>query len=176
MSDPLSPARPDRHSDQVVRPGKYVSLTYSIADTQGSILEQTDLPVGYIHGGRTELIGGMDAAVSGKCVGDQVDLLLTPEGGFGPHDPNLTFTDSLDNVPPEFHFVGAEVQMQNDSGDVRTFYVTRIGEGTLTVDGNHPLAGKSLKVHVWIKDVRDPTAAELSQDGLDGALPGSALH
>ncbi len=162
-------------SAPVVRPGKYVSLTYSIADDAGNILEQTDLPVGYIHGGHTELIGGMDAAVSGKCAGDQVDLLLSPEDGFGPHDPDLTFTDSIDNVPPEFRFVGAEVQMQNAQGDVKTFVVTQIGGGSLTVDGNHPLAGKVLKVHVRIQEVRDPTPDELGQDG-SVARPGGGLH
>ena len=59
--------------------------------------------------------------------------------------------------------------MQNESGEVKTFYVTRIGKGTLTVDGNHPLAGKSLKVHVRIQEVRDPTQEEIAQDG--GAAP-----
>lgn len=163
-------------SDQIIRPGKYVSLTYSIADDAGNILEQTDLPVGYIHGGNTELIGGMDEAVSGKRVGDRVELTLAPDQGFGAHDPSLTFTDELANVPPEFRFVGAEVPMENESGVLKTFYVTCIGDGTLTIDGNHPLAGKSLKVHVRIQEVRDPTADEIAQDGGACALPGGSLH
>lgn len=163
-------------ADQTIRDGKLVSLTYSIADVTGSILEQADLPVTYIHGGQTELVGGMDAAISGKCAGDEVEMRLDPEQGFGPHDPNLTFTDDLENVPPEFRFVGAEVQMQNETGDVKAFYVTRIEDGKLTVDGNHPLAGKSLVVHVRIHEVRDPTHAELSAELGVGNLPGGSLH
>jgi len=169
--NPKSPTKP-----QVIRPGKYVSLTYSIADESGNILEQTDLPIGYIHGGKTELLGGMDDAVAGKQAGDQVDLVVPPERGFGSHDPSLTFTDSLDNVPPEFRFVGAEVPMQSDSGDVRTFYVTRIESGRLTVDGNHPFAGRQLKVHVHIEQVREPTQEEMAQDGAACSLPGGGLH
>ena len=172
MSEPLT----DCLSDQIVRPGKYVSLTYSIADEAGHILEQTDLPVGYIHGGRTEFVGGMDQAVSGRRAGDRVELNLAPAQGFGPHDPDLTFTDDLDNVPPEFRFVGAEVQMQNDRGEVRTFYVTRVGERTLTVDGNHPLAGKALRIHVHIREVRDPTPEDLAQDCDPAAPSGGTLH
>ena len=168
MSDPLS--------DEVIRPGKYVSLTYRIADRAGNILEQTDLPVGYIHGGLREIIGGMDEALSGKRAGDRVDLQLSAEQGFGPHDPDLTFTDDLDNVPPEFRFVGAEVQMQNDRGDVRTFYVTQVCESTLTVDGNHPLAGKDLSVHVRIREVRDPTPQDIEEDGSALVPAGGALH
>lgn len=161
---------------QVIRPGKYVILTYSIADDTGNILEQSDLPVGYIHGGNTELIGGMDSAISGKEQGDRVELILAPDQGFGPHDPDLTFTDALENVPPEFRFVGAEVPMQGEDGELKTFFVTRIGEGTLTVDGNHPFAGKSLKVHVRIQEVREPTRDEIAQDGGGCTLPQSSLH
>lgn len=166
--------------DQVVKNGKFVSITYSIADDAGNILEQTDLPVSYIHGGRTELIGGMDQAINGRQAGEEVDMLLAPEQGFGPHDPSLTFTDDIANVPPQVRYVGAEVQMQNESGEVKSFFVTQIDDSKLTVDGNHPLAGKSLKVHVRIQEVRDPTGDELAQDSAapdaSCATPGTGLH
>ncbi|MDJ0807374.1 MAG: FKBP-type peptidyl-prolyl cis-trans isomerase [Gammaproteobacteria bacterium] len=158
-------------SKQVIKTGKFVSLTYSIADTEGNILEQSDLPVNYIHGGETELIGGMDKAVSGKQVGDEVKITLTPEQGFGKHDPDLTFTDDLDNVPPQFRQLGAEVQMQNDQGEVKSFYVTKIEAGKLTVDGNHPLAGKNLVVKVKILEVRDATKEDAMQVGIPGQSP-----
>lgn len=151
-------------SEQVIMPGKLVSLTYRILAPDGRLLEQTDVPVSYIHGGQVELIGGMDAVISGKCAGDEVEILLGPDEGFGPWDPSLTFTDDLENVPEEFRYVGAEVPMQNDQGEVRAFHVIRIADGRLTVDGNHPLAGKALRVHVRIQEIRDPTQAELSAD------------
>jgi FKBP-type peptidyl-prolyl cis-trans isomerase SlyD len=162
-------------SELTISDGKLVSLVYSIRDDQGDILEQSDLPISYIQGGANELIGGMDQAVAGKRAGDEIDMRLTPEtSGFGDHDPDLTFTDDLDNVPPQFHAIGAEVQMRSESGDVRTFYVTRIENGRLTVDGNHPFAGKHLTVHVRITNVRDATAQELIDDRADSGSP--ALH
>jgi FKBP-type peptidyl-prolyl cis-trans isomerase SlyD len=163
--------------DDIISAGKLVALTYRIEDGQGNVLEQTDIPVSYIHGGQTELIGGMDSAVDGRRAGDEVELILGPDQGFGPHDPGLSFTDDLENVPPEFRFVGAEVQMENEEGETRQFHVTRIADGKLTVDGNHPLAGKTLRVHVRIEEVRDPTHAELTADlGGGGMLPGGGLH
>ncbi len=149
-------------SKEIIQPGKFVSLTYTISDMEGNLLEQNDIPVSYIHGGDQELIGSMDRAVLGKCAGDMVEMTVPPEDGFGAHDPELTFTDDLENVPQEFRRVGAEVQMQNDAGEVKTFYVTRIEDGKLTVDGNHPLAGKTLKVRVNIKEVREPTPADIN--------------
>lgn len=164
-------------SDDRICAGKLVALTYRIEDGQGSVLEHNDIPVSYIHGGQSELIGGMDSAIHGLHPGAEVDLVLGPDEGFGAYDPALTFTDDLENVPPEFRFVGAEVPMENEDGETRQFHVTRIADGKLTVDGNHPLAGKTLHVHVRIAEVRDPTHAELTASLGDGSLlPSSRLH
>jgi FKBP-type peptidyl-prolyl cis-trans isomerase SlyD len=162
-------------SEQAITDGKYVSLTYSISDDSGDVLEQTDLPVGYIHGGRMELIGGLDEAIAGKRAGDKVEIQVSPEQGFGDHDPDLTFTDDIANVPPQFRQVGAEVPMQNESGEVKTFYVTHIKNHRLTIDGNHPLAGKHLRVHVTIHEVRDATVEDIGRDGMGSGMPQS-LH
>ena len=159
----------------IIRPGKLVALTYTIWDEQGQILERSDLPMSYIHGGKVELVGGMDRVVDGHRVGEEVEFTLEPEAGFGPHDPSLTFTDDLANVPEEFRFVGAEVPMESEAGEVRTFYVTRIAQGRLTVDGNHPFAGKTLRVKVKIVEVRDPNPHELAQDGA-AAAPSRMTH
>lgn len=162
-------------SDPTVRDGKLVSLTYSIRDDADRILEQTDLPVSYIQGGSQELIGGMDRAVLGKRAGDEVEIRLSAaDNGFGARDPTLTFTDDLDNVPPDFRRVGAEVAMESDTGEVRTFIVTRIENGRLTVDGNHPFAGKDLRILVRIHEVRDPTVRELREDRAASGQP--TLH
>jgi FKBP-type peptidyl-prolyl cis-trans isomerase SlyD len=157
-------------SREVIQNGKFVSLTYSIADPEGNVLEQSDLPVSYIHGGETELIGGMDRAVAGKRQGEEVTLSIPPGEAFGDHDPDLTFTDDIENVPPQFRQLGAEVQMQNDAGEVKNFYVTKMEGGKLTVDGNHPLAGKTLVVKVKILEVRDAT----KEDAMSVGLPGQS--
>lgn len=154
-------------TQQTVRRGKYVSVSYTIVDENEVVVEQHDLPVGYVHGSDTQLIGGMDAAIEGKTVGDQVEVLIPPDEAFGPHDAELTFTDDLENVPPEFRKLGAEVQMQSESGETKTFYVTKIEDGKLTVDGNHPLAGKTLKVIVNIHEIRDAAAGENEVSGIN---------
>jgi len=151
---------------EIVTNGKYVSLTYTIMDDQGNVVEQHDLPLGFVYGSDTELIGGMDTALRGKAAGDSVEVSIPPEDAFGDHDPSLTFTDDVNNVPPEFRKLGAEVQMQNDTGEAKTFYVSRIEDGKLTVDGNHPLAGKTLKVNIKILEVRDAKSGEEKVSGV----------
>lgn len=153
-------------SEDIIKPGKYVALTYAILDEHDEVVEQHDMPLGFVYGSDTELIGNMDKAVAGKRVGDQVIVQVPPEQGFGDHDPSLTFTDKLENVPPQFRQVGAEVQMQNEQGETRSFFVTRIDNGEVTVDGNHPLAGKQLTVRVTIQEVRDARPGEEQVSGI----------
>jgi FKBP-type peptidyl-prolyl cis-trans isomerase SlyD len=55
--------------------------------------------------------------------------------------------------------------MQNETGEAKLFYVTNIENGKLTVDGNHPLAGKTLHVTVQILEVRDATLEDMAPPG-----------
>lgn len=143
----------------IVGEGKAVSLTYTIRETGGDVLEQVDTPVTYLHGsGR--LLPKVEAALEGCRAGESVTVELDMEEAFGPHREELTFVDDLENVPEQFRYIGAEVEMVNDQGRRRTFVVSKIENGRLTVDGNHPLAGRNLTFEVSVLDVRVPTEQE----------------
>ena len=161
-------------TDQFVGSGKVVSFTYTIVDELGDVIEQSELPISYVHGGKHDLFEKVEEQLEGSVVGDIVEVSLTPEEGFGRHDPNLTYTDSLDNVPAEFHRVGAEVEMVNDAGDSKTFVVTHIEDGKLTVDGNHPMAGKVITFHIVVTAIRDATEEEMANGVEPMATP--VLH
>ncbi|TCK16922.1 FKBP-type peptidyl-prolyl cis-trans isomerase SlyD [Thiogranum longum] len=150
-------------TDAVVGNNKMVSITYSIVSENGEILEQSDSPVLYAHGGVNQMFPEVEAALEGRAVGDTIEVVLPPGKAFGERDPDLTFTDDLDNVPPEFRHIGAEVQMQNDRGETRPFIVSGIEHGKLTVDGNHPFAGKTLTYSVIINGIRDATEEEMKK-------------
>jgi FKBP-type peptidyl-prolyl cis-trans isomerase SlyD len=161
-------------SNQFVEQNKVVSFTYSIVDESGELLEQSDLPISYVHGCKHDLFEKVVDELDGCVVGDTVEVPLTPEEGFGAHDPELTYTDDIENVPDEFRSVGAEVEMMNDQGDSRKFTVTRIDDGKLTVDGNHPMAGKTIIFHIKVAEIRDATAEEIA-NGVD-AMAMPVLH
>jgi FKBP-type peptidyl-prolyl cis-trans isomerase SlyD len=149
-----------------VQPGKYVSLTYLIQDETDQVVEQNDIPVGYVFGGDTELLGGMNNVLIGKKAGDEVTTTIPPEKGFGQPDPDLMFVDDIENVPTQFRHIGAEVQMQNEKGESKIFYVSKIENGKLTVDGNHPLACKTIRLTVKILEVRDATEHDVMNSGI----------
>lgn len=150
---------------------KAVFVTYEILNQGGELVERSDLPVGYIHGVAGPLLERVEQALSQRCVGERVEVVVSPEDGFGPHRPELTFTDDLANVPPEFRYVGAQVEMHNERGEARQFVVSRIQDGRLTVDGNHPLAGQTLTFRVTVVDVRDATPEETAHGLPEGAIP-----
>lgn len=147
---------------KTVANNKVVYLTYSIIDQNGAVFEQYDVPIGYVHGANSGLFEKIEATLAGHEEGERVEVILTPRDGFGQHQPELTFTDSIDNVPPQFRHVGAAVSFENDTGESKEFRVTKIEDGKLTVDGNHPLAGQTVRFIVNIVDIRDATAEEIA--------------
>jgi FKBP-type peptidyl-prolyl cis-trans isomerase SlyD len=161
-------------TNRYVSQDKVVSFVYSIVDESGELLEQSDIPISYVHGGKHDLFEKVEAGLDGCVVGDTIEVSLTPEEGFGEHDPELTYTDKLENVPDEFRFIGAEVEMMNTQGDARKFTVTRIENGKLTVDGNHSMAGKAITFRIKVTGIRDATAEEIT-NGVD-AMAMPVLH
>jgi FKBP-type peptidyl-prolyl cis-trans isomerase SlyD len=138
-----------------------VSFTYVIRDNTGEICEYRDLPVAYIHGGQSPLFPQIERALEGRTVGHRAVVTLSAQEAFGEHDPSLTFIDVLDNVPQELRYVGAEFEAENEQGDRRQFRVTKTEDGRLTVDANHPLAGKALTYEVTVVGIRKASDEEL---------------
>ena len=163
-------------SEERISRNKLVQFTYSIADGEGNIVEQVDLPVSYVHGASSMgLIESVERALTGCKVDDRIEVDVPPAEGFGEHDPDLTFSDDINNVPDQFRQVGAQVEMANDAGETKTFVVTRIEDGKLTLDGNHPLAGKTAKFSVKVISIRDATAEEI-RNGADNPNVNVSVH
>nr|VFJ97420.1 MAG: FKBP-type peptidyl-prolyl cis-trans isomerase SlyD [Candidatus Kentron sp. H]VFJ98140.1 MAG: FKBP-type peptidyl-prolyl cis-trans isomerase SlyD [Candidatus Kentron sp. H]VFK02316.1 MAG: FKBP-type peptidyl-prolyl cis-trans isomerase SlyD [Candidatus Kentron sp. H] len=149
--------------NQTVQPNKVIYLTYEIKDTLDALLERTDIPVGYVHGAGSDLFAKIERSLEGCKVGDTVYVTLDSEEGFGPHDSALTFTDDIENVPPEYRQIGAEAVFENERGEQVIMVVSRIQDGKLTLDGNHPLAGKTVIFHVTISSIRDASKKEIER-------------
>jgi FKBP-type peptidyl-prolyl cis-trans isomerase SlyD len=168
----LRRARPTiTRMNQPVSRNKVVSVTYEIFDGRGELFERSDLPVSYVHGAKeSPMFAKIERALEGRDVGDSIEVELPPNEGFGDHRPELTFSDDVDNVPPQFRRLGAEVTFQNEKGEELNMVVTRIEAGRLTLDGNHPLAGQTVRFRVKVAGVRDATPEEIAQ-GAPGGSP-----
>ncbi|HMM68682.1 MAG TPA: hypothetical protein PKC03_17245 [Dokdonella sp.] len=135
---------------------KLVYITYSILDARGMVVEQHDIPVGFVHGANSGILPAIESAVTGRK-----EIRLAPEEGYGLRDESLVFVEERDKVPPQFRRVGAEVMFENGSGETKVFYVTSIEDGKLRLDGNPSLAGQSVTCLANVMDIRDATPEEI---------------
>ena len=148
-------------SEQKVEENKVVSLTYVIVDETGAVLEQYDMPISYVHGPNSNMYPKVAQALEGARVGDEIEVTLHPAEGFGERDPSLTFSDAIDNVPPEYRHLGAEATFQNEQGETVTMTVVKMENGQIELDGNHPFAGKTVTFKLRVQEIRDATEQEV---------------
>jgi FKBP-type peptidyl-prolyl cis-trans isomerase SlyD len=153
-------------SEQVIRDGKFVELTYKVTDRKsGHVVTRVEFPLGYVHGHNEILAPSVHMQLEGKSAGDTIEVVIDGNQIFGPRDESLVFSDRIENVPEEYHQVGTSILMENDKGQTRSFLVTHLDDETLTVDGNNPLCGREVVFTLEILDVRDATDAETRAGG-----------
>ena len=145
----------------LVKQGMVVSISYTLNDEHGNLFEYRDLPVSYLHGSGVDLFPKIEQALAGKAIGDKVSITLSPEEGFGERDPRLQFTDVLSSVPEEYRHIGAEIEAESDKGESRVFFVTRIEDGKITFDANHPLAEQTVDFLVTVVGIRPASDDEM---------------
>jgi FKBP-type peptidyl-prolyl cis-trans isomerase SlyD len=145
-----------------------VALTYRLMDTDGALIEQTDDPVEYLHGGYGGMFPRVEQALDGKAVGDTCRVQLVPDDGFGDYDAQLVHVEPRDKFPGNVE-VGMQFEGRGEeSGETLVYTVTDIADDKVVVDGNHPLAGQTLHFECTITGVRAASTDELSHGHVHG--------
>jgi FKBP-type peptidyl-prolyl cis-trans isomerase SlyD len=146
-----------------------VALTYELLDSDGRVVEKTEAPFEYLHGGYRGIFPMVEKALAGKSVGDGCRVQLEPEEAFGEYDAELVHLEPRakfpENVAIGMQFEGRGV----DSGTTLIYTVTDVAEDKVVVDGNHPLAGQTLHFACTVTAVRAATTAEVSHGHVHGA-------
>ncbi len=151
---------------EIITENKFVELSYKITDkSNGKVIARVDTPLGYVQGNDSPLFEQVTLALEGKTVGDVIETPIDCSKIFGKKLTDLTFTDKLDNVPKKYRKVGATITTENKKGEPKDFVVTKIENGKLTVDGNHPLAGKNILFTLKVLSVRDATKEDIESSG-----------
>jgi len=140
-----------------------VSLRYELSDADGTLLEKTDDPISYLHGGYDGIFPAVEEAVHGKDVGAQFTVTMEPDEAFGEYEHDLVRVEPRSMFPEEIA-VGMQFEggaEDDDDEDYLLYTVVDVTDDEVTVDGNHPLAGKTLKFVGIVTGVRAATAEEL---------------
>lgn len=154
-----------------IAPDAHVTLRYAVAvesdpapdcDADGQVTE--------FIAGRGQILAGLEAKLGGRGEGERLDLVLAPAEAFGEHDPALElrvpFSDFPDgareHIQPGVRFRGPHPA---DPERVVGFTVREVAGDEVVASGNHPLAGKTLRVACEVLAVREATEDELAGGG-----------
>jgi FKBP-type peptidyl-prolyl cis-trans isomerase SlyD len=140
-----------------------VSLRYELFDSEGELLEKVDEPISYLHGGYDGIFPLVEEALHDKKIGDQCNVTMQPDDAFGEYDHMLVEVEPRSSFPEEIE-VGMQFEggpEDSDEEDFMLFTVVEVTDDEVTVDGNHPLAGKTLTFNCTVTSVRPATATEL---------------
>jgi FKBP-type peptidyl-prolyl cis-trans isomerase SlyD len=149
-----------------VTPQCVVALTWTLKDTLGEVLDELEEPVEFLVGG-DDLFAKIEEALQGHEAGDTLDLHLEPEEAFGDYDEQLVFLEDRKLFPSELEEGMTFEQLPQGakaSAPAGTLYtVTEIYPDHVVIDGNHPLAGIAIRLHLKIAGVREPTEEEIGR-------------
>ena len=126
-----------------------VTLTFRATDAQGKVLEDGKEPRAYLHGGYGNTLAGIEKALEGQEKGFETTLTLAPADAFGERDEELVTSMPKSEFPPGVK-VGGQLQGHDEQG-------------------NHPLAGQTLRFALKVMDVQAASAEEVSHGHAHGA-------
>lgn len=147
----------------IIKESCVVTLHYSLTGENGQQLDASheSEPLVYLHG-TNSLLPGLEKGIEGRCVHDEFTVTVQPEEGYG-----LADSQQIHKVPLEAFSetknleVGMQFELESEEGHGEQFTVIAIEDNEVTVDANHPLAGKVLHFSVRIEAVRAATENEI---------------
>ena len=146
-----------------------VTINYTLKDNDDNIIDQSeDGSFCYLHGANN-IIPGLENALAGKSSGEEISVTIVPEEGYGTRDEEKIQAVPRDAFPPDQTLEpGMQFNAEGPEGQAVMVTIATVENDTVTVDGNHPLAGVTLNFDVTIADIREASAEELEHGHVHG--------
>ena len=139
-----------------------VTLDYKLF-VEDELLESTDdgEPIQFLQG-HGQIIPGLEEAIYNLKVGDTKKVVIEPEDAYGEYDPESIEVAKIEEFSEEVPMdVGTFLDFRDDDDEVLSAQIVKADEDTVTLDFNHPLAGKTLTFEITVTDLRPATEEEL---------------
>ena len=146
-----------------------VSVKYKLSDAQGQLIEESQEPMVYLHGGYENTLPKIEEALDGKETGYNVTIQVEPADAFGEYDAELVKIEPKNRLPSPIE-VGMQFEGSPDDENEAAviFTVTEIADDKVVLDGNHPLAGIALRFDLSVSEVRAATEEEVQHQHVHG--------
>jgi peptidylprolyl isomerase len=135
--------------------GDKVRVHYKGQLSDGTIFDSSleREPIEFILGQDT-VIPGFEDAVIGMEAGESKDVSIRPEEGFGEYSEDLVVNIEKTILPPEINpELGMQLEVSSEEETPRVFTIADIAEDSITLDGNHPLAGKEIAFKITLLEI-----------------------
>ena len=149
---------------------KAVSIDYTLTNDDGDVIDSSagGAPLVYLQGAGN-IIPGLEKALVGKAVGDELDVSVEPEDAYGEYSAELVSTlsasmfEGVDQLE-----VGMQFHASAPDGQMQIVTIRDLDGDDVTVDGNHPLAGQRLNFKVKVVAIRDASEEEIAHGHVHG--------
>lgn len=148
---------------------KIVAINYTLTTDDGEVLDQSDDgSFAYLHGA-DNIIQGLESALTGKTVGDKLNVKVQPAEGYGERNDEMVQVVGREMFESDAELeVGTQFHAEGPDGTPIMITIAAIEGDDITIDGNHPLAGVNLNFDVSIVDVRDASEEEIQHGHVHG--------
>ena len=144
-----------------IRRNKVVALDYTLKDDEGTVIDKSGpTPLFYLHG-HANIIPGLEEALEGRKAGDNLELTIPPEKGYGARDPKLVSSLPISRLPEGTKPMKGQKYNIQLGNQMRTVTVTKVRITDVEIDANHALVDKTLHFTVRVRQVREATKVEL---------------
>lgn len=152
-----------------------MSINYTLTNDAGTVIDSSEGrgPLAFIQGIGT-IIPGLEKALEGKSSGDQLNVSIVPEDGYGLRDDSLVQTVKRKVFDKDMELEAGMCFRTSGGNGPEVITISNIEGDQVTVDGNHPLAGESLNFDVEVVDVREASDEEVEHGHVHG--PGGHEH
>jgi FKBP-type peptidyl-prolyl cis-trans isomerase SlyD len=147
---------------------RVLSFNYTLKDTKGQVLDaSTDGPLAFLEGAH-QIIPALEEQLKGMLIGQKKNVKLAAKDAYGDVEAKMVMDVPKAEVAHLQIEVGSFLQLQLQDS-IKVVRITKITDDTVTMDGNHPLAGQDLEFDVELVDSRDASNEELAHGHAHGA-------
>lgn len=134
--------------------GNTISIEYTLTLQNKKVVDTNvgKKPLKFVQGSH-EIIPGLEAALEGMKKGENKQVTVSPEEGYGQKDPSAILEVPIDQIPPDARKVGTQLQGKDAEGRMVHPRVAEVKDQAVVLDFNHPLAGETLYFDVTILDI-----------------------
>jgi FKBP-type peptidyl-prolyl cis-trans isomerase SlyD len=150
---------------------KVVTLNFTLTDQHGNILDSTEgeQPFSFLSG-HQNILPKLESEIDTMLIGSKRTVTINAADAYGDYNDDIVQVVGKDEFPPDFILeVGMQYIASAPDGTKMPFTITEVNDEDVTIDFNHPLAGKDLKFDIELLNVRDATSEEIAHGHVHGA-------